>query len=85
MESGSVQGPSSHCILVGPRPHQQGGGEGWKGVWTPWEMKQPSGLPTGAAADRGKLRTSKRGAGQSEPGDTQNFTHRPRMEAEQSV
>lgn len=45
-------------------------------------MKQPVGLPTGAAADRGKLHTSKRGAGQSEPGDTQNFTNRSRMEAE---
>ena len=45
-------------------------------MWTPWEMKQPSGLPAGAAADRGKLCTSEMGAGQSEPGVTQNLTHR---------
>lgn len=51
--------PSSHCTLVGPAaPASREEGEGRK-VWTPWEMKQPVGLPTGAAADRGKLHTSR--------------------------
>lgn len=53
--------PSSHCTPVGaPLPTGRGRG-GRKGVWTPWEMKQPSGLPAGAAALRGKLHTHERG------------------------
>lgn len=57
---------SSQVLLWVLLPQQGGAGEGRKGLWAPWEMKQQSGTSCWTAADGGKLHTSEREAEQSE-------------------